>query len=368
MRNNHNHLPTVTIGIINYNGMASLPDVIAAIENLDYPSFRVVVADNVSTDGSREWLQTHHPDVQCICMPANKGPAGARNAILNISLDPYVFFLDNDITVEKDTLSKLVEVIESAPRIAACHPEISDENDPYCYHYNGGGIHYLGALISRELPTEARPEYEVFDIVSGGALLVNRIAAEAVGNFDEDFFFNWEDGDFVARLTLAGYLCVNVPKATVQHIGKPRGTQKSFYMVRNRWFFILKLYDLKTILLIAPALFLFDLSQAVLLLVKGNLFAYLQGNIAVLSSFSNIQRKRREFQRIKLKQDKDWLYAGNVYVSQSVLGKSSLISKLQSLVFRLFNLYWRFVQVFLESDVQMKRHDIENNPPEFVNH
>lgn len=344
MLDSYQILPAVTIGIVNYNGLSSLSSVIDTAKVIDYPNFRIIVADNASIDGSRDWLKINHKDIRCLSLPFNQGPAGARNAILKASDTPYILFLDNDITLEKDTLKQLVKIAETMPRIAACHPEICDENDPHVYHYNGGKIHYLGAFISRDLPTGERPFYEIFDIVSGGALLVRRRAAEAVGAFDKDYFFNWEDGDFVARLTLSGYQCVNVPGANVHHIGKPRGAQKAYYMVRNRWFFILKLYDFKTIILLFPALLVFEIIQGSFLLVNGNLLAYLQGNVAVLKNLPKILKKRQKFQTLKIIQDKDWLHSGEIFTSQSLLANKPLINRLRTGIFQLFNLYWQFIR------------------------
>ncbi|MDB9525001.1 glycosyltransferase family 2 protein [Oscillatoria sp. CS-180] len=343
-------LPKVTIGIINFNGKSSLPSTIDAAKALNYPDFNIVVADNLSTDGSQKWLQEQHPGINCLCLDCNRGPAAARNAIFKATDAAYVLFLDNDIVLEADTLSRLMQVMTISPRIAACHPEICDRTDLFVHRYNGSTIHYLGALIPRPQPSDNRPQYELFDIVSGGALLVKSSAAEEIGYFDEDYFFNWEDGDFVARLTLAGYWCVNVPEAIVHHMQKPRGTSKAYYMVRNRWFFMLKLYDWKTLLLISPALLVFELSQAALLLIKGEFVTYWKANFAVLQSLPQILEKRRAFQALKKKQDKDWLHAGDVYVSASVVDAQSVLSRLMAIVFSLFSAYWRLVKPLFKNN------------------
>ena len=343
MNNPTMSMERVTIGIINYNGKAHLPATIQSIQALDYPDFDIVVADNLSTDGSREWLQEYHPEVRCLCLDSNRGPAGGRNAILYQMETNYILFLDNDITVEPDTVTRLMEVIKTGPKIAVCHPEICDPDDEFVYHYNGGWIHYLGAYISRNNDAKERPEYEIFDAVSGAALLVKRETALAVGGFDEDYFFNWEDGDFALRLTLAGYLCVNVPRAIVHHKGKARGTSKAYYMVRNRWFFMLKLYSWKTLILIAPMLLIFEISQALLLLVKGNWKDYWTANLDVIKTLPRTLEKRRAFQKLKLKADRDWLRADTIYIPKSIVQSQSLISGLSHLWMNFLNAYWRIL-------------------------
>jgi GT2 family glycosyltransferase len=344
-------LPAVTVGILNYNGKSVLPATLNSVLSLDYPEYEIVVVDNNSTDGSREWLSEWEsgecPLFRCIFLDENIGSAGGRSLILHEANNEYVFLVDNDIIVNSDTLLRLMEVMQKVPGAAACHPEICDPQDPAVYHYNGGWMHYLGVYISRKKPSDkvSRPEYEIFDITSGGALLVNRQIALDLGAFDEDFFFNMEDGDFTARITLAGYLCVNVPRATVYHNSKPRGASKVFYQVRNRLFFMGKLYSLRTLILTAPVLLAFEILQATFLVIKGAGKEYLKGNLAFLTSLPAVIQKRKNFQKIKRLRDRDWLRSGEIYVPEAFVKEAAVKKVLYSLdIF--FALFWRFVRRF----------------------
>ena len=335
----------ITIGVINYNGMKRLPETLEAISHLDYPDVEVLVVDNGSTDGSSEWGEKEYPQFKFLMIGKNLGLPGARNLILEQADSEFVFVMDNDIVLEPDVFTRLVTVMEKCPEAALCHPEITDANDPHVYHYNGGWIHYLCAFISRPKPEpeEKRPEWGQFDVTSGGALLIRREIAEELGRFDADYFFNWEDGDFAARANLAGYSCLNVPQAIVHHRSNPRGTSKVFYQTRNRWYFILKLYSWKTIIFISPALFLFEISLAVLLLLKGSFFDYIKGNIAVLSDFSQIMKKRKAFRRLKVVKDKDWLRSGSMYVPEGI-ARNKLLKALAESFYKLLDVYWMLIR------------------------
>lgn len=335
----------VTIGVVNYNGRDVLEGTLDALGRLDYPDYEILVVDNGSSDGSQDWLRRRAAEFQCVFLPRNMGSAAARGVLLERARSDYVFFLDNDIRVEPDVLSKLMRTLRGTPRVGLCHPEIRDENDPGVFHYNGGYIHYLCALIARTPPIEGgkRPSVEVFDVISGAALLVRRDLARAVGGFDGAYFFNWEDGDFTARFTLCGFLCVNVPDAVVHHRHKPRGTSKVFYQVRNRWYFILKLYSWKTLLLISPMLILFEIVQASFLLLKRAHRDYWRGTLAAILDLRQILDKRRKFMKMKQVRDRDWLRAGELYVPPQLDARKGLVSKLKEACFRMFNAYWRLV-------------------------
>jgi hypothetical protein len=334
----------VTIGVVNFNGKKTLPSTLQSIHNLKYPEIEVIVVDNHSTDGSLAWVQQYFPQVRCIGLSSNPGPAGARNVILQHAQTDYVFIMDNDITLEPDALTRLVQVMKKVPNAAACHPEIRDTNNPaLAGHYNGGWIHYLCALVPRAYNGQIRPEYEVFDVVSGAALLINRHAALQIAGFDEDYFFNWEDGDFVARFTLAGYLCLNVPNAVVYHRFSHRGTSKVFYQIRNRWFFILKLYSWRTLLLACPMFIIFELSQALFLAMKGVGKDYWKGNLAVLTQLPVILRKRRAFQKLKIKRDRDWLRSGDFYLPGELF-QGKTLTVLTKFYNSFFDLYWKLIR------------------------
>lgn len=336
----------ITVGIINYNGMKVLPTTLRSLQALQYPAYEIMVVDNNSTDGSREWLERCHPEVRCIRLEENIGLPGARNVVLREATTEHVFIMDNDISVEPDVLNRLMEVLQSVPHAGVCHPEIQDENDPGVYHYNGGYVHYLAPLIARDQPgeTKNRPSYEVFDVVSGAALLMRRQQALAIGGFDADYFFNGEDGDFTARMTLSGYSCLNVPAAIVHHRSKPRGTSKVFYQVRNRWYFILKLYNWRTLALISPMLFLFEILQAMFLMRKGVLGDLWRGNLAVIQTLPVILLKRKAIQKQKKVKDRQWLRSGPMYIPPQLHRNNPTFNMLQRMYYGLCDSYWRVVK------------------------
>jgi GT2 family glycosyltransferase len=342
-------MPAVTVGVINYNGMSTLPEVLHSLRRLDYPDYCVLLVDDASQDGSREYALQHYPEVRVIAQETNQGAAAARNMVLRSASTEYVLLLDNDMVLQHDALLRLMQVMLAVPGTALCHPEICDPNDPTVYHYNGGANHYLCALVSREKPVEGapRPAYEEFPLIAGGALLVNMAAVRRVGILDEDYFFNMEDGDFSTRMTLAGYKVLNVPGVTVLHHGKPRGTSKVYYQVRNRWHFILKLYSWRTILVLLPAFVVYDLSQAVFLTMKGAGREWLRGTMGGMRDLPRILHKRSQFQPLKVVPDREWLSGGEMYVPP-VLMRGGLVTAGKKFLERFFALYWKAAQRFCE--------------------
>lgn len=342
----------ITVGIVNYNGLNQLPETIASVKRQDYREMEIIVVDNKSTDGSRRWLD-QRSDLRCIYLKDNIGSAGGRNVILRESRTAQVLLLDHDIVLAKDALRLLMKAMQDVPGAAACHAEIRDDNDPMAYHYNGGWNHFLCGLSLRKNPAEIRRrrQYEIFGVVSGAVLLVDRGVAAKVGFFDEDFFFNMEDGDFASRLTLSGFHCVNVPAAVAHHASKPRGTSKAYHQVRNRWYFIMKLYDLRTICLLLPFLVAFEIAQGLMLAQKGSLRAYLHGTKDAWLNRDKFLKKRKKFFHLKTKSDEHWLKAEDLYVPGHFM-KHPVLRRLKTIFDGLCLLYWTLVKPMMRKAEQ----------------
>ena len=105
---------TVSIVILNYNGKQLLKGLLDSVKNLDFQkrNLQVIVADNNSGDGSREFVRKNYPNVKIVENAGNIGSSGVNSAIPFVKGD-YVFVLNNDLELEKECLSRLIEGIES---------------------------------------------------------------------------------------------------------------------------------------------------------------------------------------------------------------------------------------------------------------
>jgi len=146
-------------------------------------------------------------------------------------------------------------------------------------------------------------------------------------------------------MTLAGQRCLNVPSAVAYHRHKSRGTTKVFYQVRNRWFFILKLYSWRTLVLSLRMLAAFELLQAVPLVAKGSAVDYWRANWAVLRTLPKTLKKRRAFAVLKTKRDREWLRAGRMFVPGGFLTRRWSVAALSTFD-GVTKAYWRFIRSF----------------------
>lgn len=338
----------VSIGIVNYDGAKCIVETLESVANLEYDNFDVTVVDNGSADNSVEIITKEFPDVKIRKLSENRGLPFGRNVAIKNSDSDFIFLLDNDVILEPHCLTELMKGMDYSEEIGACHANMIDPNQPDIpQHYNGGYIHFICAFVPKHFKKDGHTIndcYEEFPVVSGGALLIRKSAAQKIALFDEDYFFNWEDGDFTFRLTLSGYKCLNIPRATVYH-KNTRGQAKVYWMLRNRWFFILKNYDLKTIVLLTPVFLIFELMQFIFFTVKKLPLVYLKANLDVFKHLKSILRKRRKVMQIKKVKDKEILVSGDIYMRQSLSEKSYLIqSGLYRLMLFALNGYWKIIR------------------------
>ena len=336
--------PPITIAVMNFNGEKYLEDTFDSIFRLDYPSIReILLVDNDSTDNSVPLVRKEYPKVKIVKTGGNRGACFARNVAIRESRSEYIFLMDYDVVLSDDILTKCEEGFFQNPQAGIVSGQIRFYDRPDKIQYNGAHIHFAGAAIQNKLDSE-KPM--VVEAVPGTALLLDKNKGEAIGLFDDDFFYGWEDGDFSFRMTLAGYPVLVHPKAAAFHRKAKRGLHWVDYQVRNRWWFILKTYHFRTILVLLPAIFLYQLAIFCFLTMRGHFISFCKGSFAVLGSLPGVIKKRNAVMRNKVVYDRQVLQGGKIDLMGDV--ENGLALKTASKLFNLlFSIYWLFAKWFI---------------------
>ncbi len=329
--------PEVTVGIINYNGEDVLKDTINSIIAQDYESIvEIIVIDNCSTDGSIELVKRDYPDIKVVKMKNNRGPNPARNEVLKRASSEFVLIMDNDIILSDDCISLLVDAMIRNPQAGMAGPQIRLQDRPDQIQYNGVNIHFVGEVVMNRYELE---KALVVGAVSAGAVLIRRKNAIEIGLFDKDYYFGWEDGDFSFRMTISGFPCLIVSKARVFHKKEKRGMSWVRYQVRNRWWFILKTYNLRTLIFTIPAILIYQFALFVFLLLKGHGIDFIKGSFDVIVTLPMTLKKRREVMRQKRVRDRYTLLGRRISIIGDA-GSLPMIRAASSLLNLFFSIYW----------------------------
>lgn len=236
----------VAVIILNWNGEKLLREFLpSVVANTDTSIADVIVADNGSTDGSRELLRKDFPQVKLLEFDENLGFAGGYNRALRETGYRYTLLLNSDVETPAGWLTPLHDFMEAHPDAAACQPKILSYKQKEKFEYAGAA----GGFIDRNGYPYCRGR--IFDTVeddngqydtpvevfwaTGAALMVRTDLYEKAGGLDERFFAHMEEIDLCWRLLLMGHTLWCVPASHVYHLGggslpaaNPRKTYLNF--------------------------------------------------------------------------------------------------------------------------------------------
>lgn len=190
---------------------------LAGLEAQQFRDFECVLVDNSGEDKVRR-EGAAAPWLRVIAEERNVGFGAAVNHAIRASAAPLIATLNDDAVPSPRWLSALVEAIEKEPSAGMCASRIvlSGEN-----RLDSAGMLLGGDASSKQRGhlaplDEFRTPEEVF-FPSACAALYRRAMLDAIGCFDEDFFLYCEDTDLGLRARWAGWKCLYVPEAEVEH-------------------------------------------------------------------------------------------------------------------------------------------------------
>lgn len=218
----------LTVIIVSWNTATILCRCLNALHtNIGGLSTQIIVIDNASQDGSAEMIEKHFPQVQLIRNQDNVGFSKANNQGITQARGRYVLLLNSDALVQPETLSFLLQFMETHREIGACSPRLrmqSGDAQAYAFGDDPSLAYLLRRGLSRLFLNRPIHNWDVpypiaTDWVSGACLLLRREVVEQIEGFDESFFMYFEDADLCLRIRQHGWQIFYVPQVDVIHLG-----------------------------------------------------------------------------------------------------------------------------------------------------
>jgi GT2 family glycosyltransferase len=247
--------PRVTVVIPTLNAGEALGACLDSLERQTLGDFDIVVVDN-SGLGLAQPVAMGRLQVRVIENSTNLGFGEAINQGFRCSRAPFLATLNDDAEAAPEWLEALVAAAGSGDRVGMCASRVMMHRE--------GRLDSAGMLAAADASSKQRghgqpPErfarLEEVLLPSGSAALYRREMLDQIGLFDADFFLYCEDTDLGLRGRWAGWKCLYVPGAVVEHRyshSAGRASPLKAYLVeRNRLFVLAKNYPL-ALLLCAP--------------------------------------------------------------------------------------------------------------------
>lgn len=211
--------PKVFIVILNWNGKDRIIPCLRSVFSLGYGNFEVVVVDNASRDGSLELARASFGRAHFVVNEKNVGFAAGMNVGIRFALSKgaeYVWVLNNDTIVGKDSLSELVSASKASGRAILSPLILTPSGKTW---FSAGKIDFVRMRAIHAEPGVPSREHAPYETgyLTGCALFVPKEVFGTVGLFDEGFFLYYEDADFSIRAKSSGYKPLVVPGSVVVH-------------------------------------------------------------------------------------------------------------------------------------------------------
>lgn len=235
----------VSIVIISWNDRKFILDCLESVyAQTRSLAFEVIIADNGSTDGSRELVRERFPKARIVENKANIGFGPGNNAGFAIAQGEYVLILNPDTIVHDRAIEKLVAYADAHREAGAFGCRTLNQDGtlqhtarplPTVWRSLIAALYlrWLGkfskAFISDTyLGWNGRTEREI-GFQAGCSLLIRGELLKKLGGFDPRFFHQFEDADLCQRVWTSGQSVLFCPDAEITHIG---GQKRGGYPVK----------------------------------------------------------------------------------------------------------------------------------------
>ena len=209
----------VSIIIVNYNTKELTNECIDSVfAKTREVSFEIILVDNASTDGSKEYFEKDNR-IKYIYCTENLGFGRANNLGCKYSCGKYIFFLNSDTLLLNNAVGLFYDFYENNNeylKIGALGTFLLDKDRRIIHSFGpfptidrvlyNDWCGIILKIFGRKLKLfddfyeiDMQKEYTAVDYVTGADLFVSREVIDKYGAFDPDFFMYFEETEMQCR-------------------------------------------------------------------------------------------------------------------------------------------------------------------------
>ena len=229
-------------------------------------NFEIILVDNASTDGSREFFQKDSR-IKYVYSAENLGFGKANNLGYKEASGKYIFLLNSDTLLVNNAILEMFNFMENAPTTIGCTGCILQNKLGQIIHSYNKKFPSIW-WIFQEILTFAIPKsikihnpYQkrdssikndqfplIVDQITGADLFIRREPIEQCGMFDPDFFMYYEETEMQYRFQKKGYKSVIIDTPKIIHLVGASSSKKfslnKFNMnLKSRYLFAKKTFS-----------------------------------------------------------------------------------------------------------------------------
>ena len=216
----------IAVVVVSHQSASTLDDCLLRLRAA-YGVAEIRVIDNASQDGTLDIIQRHAAKdlrVRFIGNPDNPGFAVGCNQGAAISAAPWLAFVNPDLMVETDTLSRLRVHADALGGEAVLGVDLVDEAGAHDAAARRRDPDFAAMLSSPTqasklgVPVDTTRNPQPVDAISGALMLMPRTLFDRLNGFDAGYRLHAEDLDLCRRARMAGAVVAVANDICVLHV------------------------------------------------------------------------------------------------------------------------------------------------------
>lgn len=230
--------------VVTYNRLELLKVTLEKLSNQSRSLDEIIVINNASTDGTKEYLEGLGEKITCVSLNENLGGAGGFSEGIRKAYEnghDYFWIMDDDTIAMENSLEKLEDALFrfKDKEIGFLASNVLFKDDKPC-------VMNIPHLYSCEWSEFASEGYLRLEAASFVSILVSRNAVKEVGLPIKEFFIWGDDIEFTKRVSKK-FECYFVSNSIVHHyMNENKGVDlinegsarvnRHFYDIRNKFY------------------------------------------------------------------------------------------------------------------------------------
>ena len=214
------NLPKVSIVIVTYNNLDFTKNCLESMERFNnYENCEVIIVDNLSSDGTREYLTKYEQsrdNIKVILHDENSGFAGGNNIGIKASSGDYVILLNNDTYVTPNWIVNLLKYFND-DKIAMVGPRTNNIGNESKIDIKYDSLDEMIVKSYDIYYKNVLKQYEM-KVLAFFCVAIKREVIDEIGLLDEIYTIGmFEDDDYCKKIKSAGYRLVCADDVFIHH-------------------------------------------------------------------------------------------------------------------------------------------------------
>jgi len=215
-------IPKINVIVLTYNNLEINQLCIKSIlEKTAYPNYELIIVDNCSTDGTREYLSRlaqEKSHVKVLLNDENLGFAAGNNVGMKQADGAYIVLLNNDTLITRGWLTTLAKHMENNKMLGMCGPVTNSIGNEAKIKVDYHSMRELERFAYDYTTRHLGEEYQNVHVLAFFCTIIRKNVVEECGYLDESYGIGmFEDDDYAETVKSRGYSLTIAEDAFIHH-------------------------------------------------------------------------------------------------------------------------------------------------------